>query len=129
MARKVMRGDMGWRRTVDAASYLHCIAADRTEHSPSRSGPSRCTWCTSRPDLDAAPGRPPLFSCPPSLGIGRDELKRPENSLRTHAQDRSRTCDRGATCIRGVPELLSVSSSKIDFDWFLGGRSDNIRCV
>lgn len=79
-----------------------CIASRRTAPSTllRGSGPSRCTWCTSRPDLDAAPGRPSLFSCPPSLGIGRDELKRPENSLRTiPTWDRSGTRDRGATCV------------------------------
>lgn len=125
-----MEGDGG--RTVDVASYLHCIATDRTEHSSSRSGPSRCTWCTSRPDLDAAPGRPLLFSSPPFLYlcVGRDKLKRPENSLHEIDPGRAIAEPHVYICVWDVPELLSVSCSKIDFDWFSGSHrtfGDNIR--
>lgn len=107
-------------------SALH-RAADRTEHS-SRSGPSRCTWCTSRPDLDAAP-RPPSSpsSSLPLLGpcVGRVELKRPENSLRiAHEIDPGRAianprvcvcvCTGCARIIVGffIPRSISIGSGK-----------------
>lgn len=76
-----VRGDEPWMRFVSA---LH-----RNELS-SWSGLSQCTWCTSRLDLDAAPGWSSLGSFSSSLFlrrlasrpfVGWDELKRPENPL------------------------------------------------
>lgn len=115
-----------------AASYLHYIAADRTEHSSSWLGPP------DAPGVHRVPiSRQPqaaLFSSrisPSSLGpcVGQDELKRPENSLRT-ARDRSGTRDRGITCVHVCVCVYGLCRnycwflrSKINLDWFLGGRS------
>jgi len=65
--------------------------------------------------------RPPFSLLPPLTPyVERDELKRPENSLRT-ARDRSRTRDRGIMYmfVRGVSELSSISLYlEIDFYCF-----------
>jgi len=107
-----------------AASYLHCIAADRTEHSSSWSGPSRCTWCTSRPDLDAAPGRPFLFSLlspPTSSGTSWNALK---IHYEPHEIDPERAIAGSCICLYGVCQnyrrfLFIWKSISIVFERFM----------
>lgn len=114
---------------MDAASYLHCIARRTAPSTLLRGpGPPDAPGVHRVPISMQPPGR--TLSLAPSLPhdpcVGRDELKRPENSLRI-ARDRSRTRDRGPTCtcvyvcfcVYGVCQnYWRFLRSKID--WFLG---------